>query len=252
MDYRNYQRYRSLAVESSSGIAALKDCVSGGAVYIVGSGPSIAQTDLSRLNGETVIFLNNAISLQDRFAPGRSFVCISDHLRAIELRPECKARSITCLATTDKVLNPSVSPLIFAAPFLFVMPKFLTRPNGDLQVSAAFGFSNAPGLGIYMGKSVVFPAIQIAWHMGARDIFLVGLDMTIGAKATYYDKAIKSNWSAFDYGRDGRPHFELMRDCLSERGCTLQNLTVGGALDVLPHDPERLALPGWSPESETD
>jgi hypothetical protein len=250
MDYRNYKHYRRLALESSTGIAALKDIVSGGAVYIVGSGPSIAQTDLSRLNGETIIFLNNAVSLQDSVVPGRSFACISDHLRAIELRPECNTRGITCLATTDKVLNPSVSPLIFAAPFLFMMPKFLTRTNGDLQVSAAFGFSDAPGKGVYLGKSVVFPAIQIAWHMGARDIFLVGLDMTIGAKAAYYDKTIKSNWSAFKYERDGRPHFELMRDCLSERGCILQNLTVGGALDVLPHDPERLALPDRLPESE--
>lgn len=251
MDYRNYQRYRSLAVESSAGIAALKNSVSSGTVYIIGSGPSIARTDLSKLNGETVIFLNNAISLQDRFSPGRSLVCISDHLRAIELRQECKARNITCFATTDKVLNPSISSLIFAAPYLFVMPKFLTRPNGDLQISTAFGFSDAPSLGLYMGKSVVFPAIQMAWHMGARDISLVGVDMTIGAKSVYYDKAIKSNWSAFDYDRDGRPHFALMRDCLNERGCTLQNLSVGGGLDVLPHDPERLALPDRSPESET-
>lgn len=251
MDYRNYQRYRRLAVESTAGINSVRNCVSGGPVYIIGTGPSISNTDLSKLNGSTVIFLNNAISLRDRFEPGRSFACISDHLRAIELRSECTARGITCLVTTDKVLNPAVSPLIFATPYIFVMPKFLTRPNGDLQISAAFGFSDDPTSGIYLGKSVVFPAIQMAWFMGARDISLVGVDMTIGAKAAYYDKTIKSNWSAFNYARDGRPHFALMRDCLRERGCALQNLTVGGALDVLPHDPQRLALSVRSLESET-
>lgn len=81
MDYRNYARYRSLVVESSTGIAALKNSVSSGAVYIIGSGPSITRTDLSKLNGETVIFLNNAIGLQGKFSPGRSLVCLSSMAR---------------------------------------------------------------------------------------------------------------------------------------------------------------------------
>ncbi len=251
MEYQIYQRYRRLVVESAERISALEGIAVGEEVYVIGSSPSIRTTDLSHLDGATVVFLNNAISLLDNFAPARSFLMISDHLRAIELRKECFARSITCIATTDKVLNPTVSPLIFGDPYLFVMPRFVTRPNGDLQISAAFGFSDDPKKGLYLGKSVAFPAIQMAWYLGAKTISLVGIDMTIGAKASYFDKSITSNWSAFDYARDGRPHFAVMRDCLRTRGCILQNLSCGGTLDVLPHDPIRLAVKSLELESES-
>lgn len=201
------------------------------------------QTDLSKLTGKTVIFLNNALNLLDHFTPRRSFLTLSDFLRAIELRSEIQARNLTCITTSDKVNNPRIHPGVYEDPFLFVMPKFGFRDNGAAFISPANGFSPALEEGIYLGKSVVFPAIQIAYYLGAASIALVGIDMTIGKKATYYSSNIQSNWGAFDYPRDGRPHFAAMYDALSERGVLLENLTVGGALDILPHDPIRLALP---------
>lgn len=246
--YRVYEYYRRLSAESSDALSALKGASLANEVFIIGSGPSIKYTDLTLINGSTVILLNNAIRLLDHFSPARSYLMISDHLRAVELREECRVRAIDCIATTDKVLNPTVSPLIFGAPYIFVMPKFVSRPDGALQVAASFGFSDEPAKGVYLGKSVAFPAIQMAWYMGATTISLVGIDMTIGGKVSYFDTAIRSNWSAFDYPRDGRPHFAVMRDCLRERGCILRNLTVGGVLDVLPHDPGTLAAASSPPK----
>lgn len=243
MDYRIFQLYRSLASESLSDLQALRNIAAGKTVYVIGTGPSISRTDLSKLNGEVVIFLNNACRLLHDFRPAQSVCILSDHLRAIELRQEIENWDIPCIATSDKVVNPTVQPGIFSSPFIFVMPKLNNLPDGRVQVSASLGFSDSPTKGLYLGKSVVFPAIQMAHYFGASNISLVGVDMTIGKNAQYYDAGIKSNWSAFSYEKDGRPHFAVMRDCLRERGVVLENLTVGGMVDVLAHNPIRLSLP---------
>jgi hypothetical protein len=166
---------------------------------------------------------------------------LSDHLRAIELRPDIEARGLTCVATTDKIFSPGVDPDVFAAPFLFVMPRIADWPKGGRCVAQQHGFSDDLGKGVYLGKSVVFPAIQIAWCLGARRIALVGVDMTLGARAAYFDPAVRTNWGAFDYARDGRPHFLAMAAAIAERGGRLTNCSVGGALDALTWEPSRFA-----------
>lgn len=244
MNYKIYQQYRIMAAQSRKQIMEFKDKISGENVYIVGTGPSIEKTDLKKLNNKHVIFLNNAINLHGLFRPKSSFVVISDHLRAIELRRIIANKKIPCFVTTDKIFNPSIDPKIFSTPYLFMMPKVADKPDGGMQISSAFGFSDDLNGGVYLGKSVAFPAIQFGYHLGAKVISLVGIDMTIGKNVSYYDAAIKSNWSEFNYRKDGRPHFEVVRDCLLSRNIVLENLTVGGNLDVLPHRPFALSLEG--------
>ena len=242
MEYKIYLQYKSMAVKSRNEIKRIQGLATGKQIFIIGTGPSLQWTDLKKIDGEIVIFLNNAITLAGSVRPSYAVGVVSDHLRAIELRRSMRTWCDIAVATTDKVFNPSVEPTIFSSPYNFVMPKVLVRPDGRYQVSAAPGFSESPLSGLYLGKSVLFPAIQLAYYMKPASISLVGIDMTIGAKAKYYDKKIKSNWSEFNYARDGRPHISVMRDCLRERGIALENLTIGGAVDVLSHDPVRLAI----------
>ncbi|ARE41308.1 hypothetical protein RGUI_3167 [Rhodovulum sp. P5] len=234
--------YRQFAVQSSEALEALRGCCRDEDVFILGSGPSITNTDLKRLDGKAVLLLNNAVSLLDRFSPRLAIAVVSDHLRAIELRDQITRQDIACIATTDKIQNGAVNPAIFRPPFLFVMPRITVDASGSVRVSRALGFSDDLGRGVYLGKSVVFPAIQIAHHLGAQEIRLVGIDMTLGRGVSYFDPAISSNWSAFDYAADGRPHFAAMAGMLRARGILLTNETVGGDLDVLAHLPDRLAL----------
>lgn len=233
--------YGAMSKLSKRKIVSYKNSFKDQNIYIVGTGPSILDTDLSRLEDKIVIFLNNAFRLTSEFSPKNAFVVISDHLRAMELRTEIERRSIETFVTTDKVLNNAVDPRIFQKPYIFLMPKLNTKTNGEFQFSAAFGFSDDIQTGVYLGKSVVFPAIQVAYFLGASTISLVGVDMTLGRNAKYYDPRIGSNWGGFSYAKDGRPHFEVILNCLRERGRFIENLTVGGALDVLPHDPVRLS-----------
>lgn len=242
MDIRIYQQYRALAVQAKPRLRSIKGSALQQEVFILGSGPSILNTDLHKLDGATVVFLNNAISLANQFTPKRSYVVVSDHLRALELRQGLHCSGAECIATTDKIFNAAVAPTLFAAPFLFVMPKITDTSNGSVHISHAPGFSDDLDSGVYLGKSVVFPAIQFAYFLGASQITLVGVDMTIGKDAKYFSNTIRSNWSDFDYKRDGRLHFMRTAESLRLRGVTLQNATVGGALDALPHFPSRFAL----------
>lgn len=226
-------------------LARLKGKHAGNEVFIIGSGPSISQTDLSKLDGAPVIFLNKALKLSSEFSPSCKYLAISDHLRALELRREINfsnEKELTVFATTDKLFNSSVDPSLFASPFIFVEPKLLRNPKGTLQIARSLGFSDNLYRGVYLGKSVVFPAIQFAYHLGAKAITLLGVDMTIGKNAAHFDKTIKSYWDQFDYARDGREHFMKMQQALRARGVALNNATVGGVLDALPHTPTRFAF----------
>lgn len=242
-----FSKYRALARQSRQAIETLRGSAQGEEVFIVGSGPSISDTDLSKLKDSRVLLLNNAISLLDHFQPSNAHIMLSDHLRAIELRAQIVERNLDCIATTDKIMNSDVDPEIFREPFSFIMPRFTSTPNGDIRVSPVMGFSDDPQKGLFLGKSVVFPAIQFAYFMGARAITLVGIDMTLGPNIAYFDDKIVSNWTAFDYPRDGRPHFLHMASVLRAKSVLLTNATAGGALDALAHFPRRFAKAGHAP-----
>lgn len=240
-------KYRVLARRSRSAIKDLRGSAQGEEVFILGTGPSIVDTDLSRLEGSRVLLLNNAISLLEQLKPAQAHVVLSDHLRAIELRREIVDRGLDCIATTDKVLNHNVDPEIFREPYRFIMPRLVSAPSGGVLVSQAQNFSDDLQKGVFLGKSVVFPAIQLAYFMGARAITLVGVDMTLGRNVAYFDPQMISHWTAFEYSRDGRPHFLHMASVLRARSILLTNATVGGALDALAHFPTRFAKAAHTP-----
>jgi Kdo-III transferase WaaZ len=87
------------------------------------------------------------------------------------------------------------------------------------------GWSRRPELGFFSGCTVAFAALQIMVRLGARDIEIVGMDLTGKAHAyTEADGAIPSSLDA-DYEQRILPSFALMGEALKGSGIAIRNLS---------------------------
>lgn len=237
-EMKTYGHYKAMAQSAKAGIEGMRGTWSGEDIYCVGTGPSIKQTSLSHFNGKSVIYLNNAVELRPEFKAKNELCLITDHLRMSELRAQLIGNDLRVIASTDKVFSVNVDWRLFDKPVNFVMPKLNVNPRSNwltMSVSMVPGFSEDLLKGIYIGKSVVFSAIQTAVYLGASRVYLAGIDMTLG-KSEYFASTTRSNWSGFDYEKDGVPHFRAMLESMNALGIPLVNASQGGMLDVVPRD----------------
>ncbi|MBU2877758.1 hypothetical protein [Aliiglaciecola lipolytica] len=211
--YTNAMKYRALAKRAKNTINQLKDSNVGRKVLILGTGPSLNDIELERINVDAVIYLNNAVTIRKRIKNIKEYVVITDFLRMTELRPQLISdSSLTVLCSSDKIFNPNIDSKIFDDPFLFIYPKVdyeATSKSVNMAVSPSKLLSEDILEGIYLGKSVVFPAIQIASYLGFSSMYLGGVDMNPNEKV-YFNENVRGNWSGFNYETDGKEH---MRNC---------------------------------------
>lgn len=127
---------------------------------IVANGPSLNHTDLSRLGGETVIGLNKIFLGLERFGfYPRYYVAVN---RKVVEQSAAQIHSLNCV----KFIGDRGADL--------VGEDGLTH---HLNTSAAPArFSHDISSGVHEGWTVTYAALQVAWHLGFREVVLVGLD----------------------------------------------------------------------------
>lgn len=226
-NYLNYVRLHRGSLKYFSG---LKDSSSGRDLYIIGSGPSLLQFDGGVLSGAAdVIYLNNAVRYNHEKGSGRRIVAITDFMRMDELKDFVLKSGVDVVSSSDKVFNETVDWRVYSDSN-FILPRVL--PD-KLAVDMSQSFSTMLGSGVFIGYSVLFLALQIAYLMRPERIFLVGIDMTSN-KGEYFDDSIKSNWGFFDYERDARSHLIACRQAFSSIGIPLLNCSKSSMIDVVP------------------
>ena len=146
--------------ESRGRLNELFNRYTGERCFIIGNGPSIAKTDVSRLRSEHTFGLNRGYLLFDRIgAPTTFLVAVNRH-----------------------VVDQFGAELLSAGPPVFVG----WRSHRDLPQSSrviyirraprsAFG-RNLTRDGASEGPTVTYMALQLAYHMGFREVILIGVD----------------------------------------------------------------------------
>ena len=212
--------------------------------FIIGSGPSINKMDLSLLKNE-ITFGHNAfflISEKIGFLP--NYYVVEDFLPA-----EDNAEKLNSLKGTLKIfahhllycLKPSENTLY---PFF---DQNYSNPDSDKFPR----FSNDASEVIYWGGTVVYMSIQLAFYMGFKQIYLIGVDLDYTVNNEIDNKNIiisdKKDVNHFhpDYFGPGKrwhdPRTDRMQksfnyayDYLSQNEVILENATVGGHLKKIP------------------
>jgi len=238
--YRNRGRHllaRTLSprwAASRERLAALKDTHEGERCFILGNGPSLRRTDLSRLKGEFTFGLN----------------------RIYLLFPEL-GFATSCLVSVNDLVLEQCAGEIQALP----IPKYLTWrsrgwfPDGpqtvfvDTDFTGPEDFAQDLSARVFEGFTVTYVALELAFYMGFAQAILIGVDhnfVTAGQanqavisqgddpnhfSPNYFGAGFK--WQLPDLQGSERA-YALARAAYAAAGRQVLDATVGGRLTLFP------------------
>lgn len=224
-------------------IRAHHNSLSGQRVWVIGNGPSIGQTDLSPLADQVTIGTNSIFLNRERMGFDVTHYVVEDYLVAED-------RGDDIAAITD-------STKWFGNYLHYCLPE--SDNTLWMNVSADYGespnwprFSRNLSRIAYVGGTVTYLCIQLAYYLGASEVVLVGVDHSyvVDEEEPLEGNTITStrddvNHFHPDYFGEGKrwhlPRVDRMerayvraREVFDADGRKLLNATKGGRLDVFP------------------
>lgn len=218
--------------ESRERLRTLRDTYRGQRCFIIGNGPSLKQTNLSLLKDEYTFGLNRIYLMFDELGFKTTFLVVSNPL-VIE-------------QWTDEIAK-------------IACPKFITwyahRMIDFTPNMVFFAHRGTPGFytdfpeGIWVGGTVTYVAMQLAYYLGFQKIILIGVDHTFRSKgkpgSTVVAQGDDLNHFSADYFGEGclwqlpeldlsQQAYKLARSQFQNSGREIVDATMGGQLDVFP------------------
>ncbi len=223
--------------ESIARLAQWKDKCQGQRAFIIGNGPSLNQTDLSKLRNEFTFGLNRIYLMFPKL--GFSTSCF--------------------LSVNDLVVEQSLSDIM-----ALDIPKFLSwrarrffDPSSALSSLPTFLYTTYEGPKfardsrgrLWEGATVTNVALQLAYHMGFKQVILIGVDHNYASKgkanqtivsegddpnhfsAGYFGKGFRWQLPDLDTSEVG---YHMAREAYERDGRQVLDATIGGKLTVFP------------------
>ena len=226
-------------------------------IHIVGSGPSIAGVDFSRVAPGEAILLNGAINLVGTRLGSPLAVAIEDERfvwRHFPLMREKIEPGTICLLSVGVIRAICEKDRAWLADKRVVLIDDVRKPyrvrrrsdedlrHLDFAVLAddGAGFSRDPSRGVFQGGSVAVSALQFAAFCRPATIGLFGIDISNAGEPRFYEKAGDTAGSGIA-GAAGRivAHFALARRVCAEENIEILNFSPVSALigAGFPYDP---------------
>ena len=235
LDASGAAAYRS-DVRGRRSIARLRDLrgrYAGRRAFIIGNGPSLREMDLTPLRGEITFGLNRAYLMFERIGFPTTF-----------------------LVSVNRLVIEQWGADIVAAPADEVFLSWSARdeaPSSDrpiyLRSLARPSFSRDAARGVWEGATVTYVAMQLGFHLGIRDIVLVGVDHSFQAQGPphqvvtstgpdqdHFDPryfGVGYRWQLPDLDVSEMA-YAMARRAFERAGGTIRDATVGGRLTVFP------------------
>ncbi|MFZ5858991.1 MAG: 6-hydroxymethylpterin diphosphokinase MptE-like protein [Chloroflexota bacterium] len=226
--------------ESIRRLAVLKDTHKGQRAFIIGNGPSLKQTDLTKLKNEFTFGMN----------------------RIYLMFPELGFTTSCLVSINDLVIEQCAAEMA-----ALDLPKFLAwrshRHFRDLRLSTSdphfptFLYTTYTGARfsrdvrgrVWEGATVTNVALQLAFHMGFEQVILIGVDHNFASKgdanktvvsdgddpnhfsAAYFGKGFRWQLPDLDTSEIG---YRFARQAYESAGREVLDATVGGKLTIFP------------------
>lgn len=223
--------------ESIRRLAGLREVHSLERAFIIGNGPSLQNTDLSRLRGEFTFGLNRIYLMFPKLGfPTSCLVSVND-LVIEQCRGEMDALEIPrFLSWRSRRFYPASEALASLPTFLY------TTYDGPI-------FGRDARWRLWEGATVTYVALQLAFHMGFRQVILIGVDHNFASKGEanrtvvsegddpnhfspqYFGKGFRWQLPDLDTSEQG---YEMARQAYTAAGRQVLDGTVGGKLTVFP------------------
>jgi hypothetical protein len=219
--------------ESVRKLAYLKNLHPGQRCFIIGNGPSLKKTDLSRLQGEFTFGLNRIYLMFPDLGFSTSY-----YLSVNSLVIEQCAEDIRRLPI-PKFISWRAHSLIRPTADMIYLHTTYTGPK----------FAKDARQRLWEGATVTYVALQLAYHMGFEQVILIGVDHSFSTQgqpnstvvsqgddpdhfdARYFGKGFR--WQLPDLETSERA-YRMARKAYEAAGRQIVDATVGGKLAVFP------------------
>jgi hypothetical protein len=223
--------------DSIKKLLALKDCHRGERCFIIGNGPSLRHTEISRLKNEFTFGMNRIYLAFEEWGFQTSYLVCVNSLVMEQVYRDFQALQVPKFFSwrSRRLLYPAGEPDA-QTHFLFTTytgPRFAKNAAGRL----------------WEGATVTFVCLQLAFHMGFDKVILIGVDHSFAAKGTpntmivsngddrshfdpgYFGKGFRWQLPDLDTSEQG---YWLARQAYETSGRQVVDATVGGKLQVFP------------------
>ncbi|MBW8010238.1 MAG: DUF115 domain-containing protein [Chloroflexi bacterium] len=226
-------RFHPWRQDSVRQLAELKDVHRGERCFIIGNGPSLKKTDVSRLKDEYTFGMNRIyLAFPDWGFQTSYFIAVNS------LVIEQCADDIRAL-TAPKFLSWRSRDLIEPTENTIFLHTTYTGPKFSRDVRGR----------IWEGATVTYTALQLAYHMGFEKVILIGVDHNFKSKgapnttviskgddpdhfdAAYFGKGFR--WQLPDL-ETSEHAYQRALSAYSQAGRQVVDATLGGKLTVFP------------------
>jgi hypothetical protein len=218
---------------SAKRLRQLKDRYRGRRCFIIGNGPSLKGMDLAPLRSEITFGLNRAYLMFEALGFSTTFLVAVNRLVI-----EQSGHEILAAPASEVFLAWAARQAIEDTPRP-ILVRSLARPS----------FSVDAARGVWEGATVTFVAMQLAYHLGFRDLILIGVDHSFvnagpahqvvtssGPDPNHFDPSYFGagyRWQLPDLDMS-EAAYRMARGAFEAAGGTIRDATVGGKLHVFP------------------
>ncbi|MDX9991347.1 MAG: hypothetical protein RBS68_04795 [Anaerolineales bacterium] len=226
--------------ESIRRLAALKDIHKGQRAFIIGNGPSLKNTDLSKLKGEISFGMNRIYLMFPELGFKTTYLSVVNDLVIQQTAAELAALDLPKFLTwrARRFFQPgqfSDSPASTSLPTFLYSTYDSPRFSPDVRGR------------IWEGATVTYVTLQLAYHMGIRQAILIGVDHNYNAtgkpnttvtsdgddpnhfNAGYFGKGFR--WQLPDL-ETSEIAYQMARQAYEKAGRQIVDATVGGKLTI--------------------
>lgn len=225
--------FHPLRRESIRKLAAYHGRHLGQRCFIIGNGPSLRQTDLSRLKGEYTIGMNRIYLMFPELGFDTTYFLTVNSLVIEQCAEDIRKLSI------PKFLSWRSHPLIQPTPDMMFLHTTYTGPRFAADARGR----------LWEGATVTYVALQLAFFMGFKQVILIGVDHNYATQgkpnttvvsqgddpnhfnAAYFGKGFR--WQLPDLDTSERSYL-MAQQAYEQAGRQVLDATVGGKLTIFP------------------
>lgn len=226
-----------------SDLKRFKDIHKGQRAFIIGNGPSLNDMDLSPLKDEITFVSNSFYLMYDKIDFQPTYYNIEDPLPA-----EDNSEEIQALSGTTKIFAHDLDYCLGDGKDTHY--AFFDRYYAKFPSPSFPKFSKDAVQKVYWGGTVVYMSLQLAYYMGIREMYLIGIDLnydipkshTEGTVITSDEEDVNHFHPSY-FGKGKRWHlprvermehsFIYAAEFLKKNNGGLYNATLGGKLDSI-------------------
>jgi hypothetical protein len=223
--------------ESIRRLSEMKDIHKGKRAFIIGNGPSLKQTDLSKLKNEITFGMNRIYLAFPEWGFTTTYLCVTNDLVVEQFVDDISALTIPKFIAwrshrhfVERMSVKDIPTFVYTS---YTGPRFATDARRR----------------IWEGATVTNLTLHLAYHMGIEKAILIGVDHDFKDKGeanktvvsdgddpnhfmpNYFGKGVKWQLPDLDTSEIG---YSLAREDYRKDGREVVDATVGGKLTIFP------------------